>query len=92
MNTFSKKITALALAATVMTGTVAATATPAAAGGWHHWNHHWNGPLAGGIVGGLLLGSIIAANAQQGSCYLQRQPIYNEFGEVIAIRKVRVCD
>lgn len=87
-----KKITAAALAALTL-GTLAAT--PASAGGW---NHHWNAPLAGGIIGGLALGAVLNSSyaaEPQGDiyeCHRVRQPIYNEYGDIVAFRKVRVCD
>jgi hypothetical protein len=65
------------------------------------------GAIAAGVVGGLALGAIAgsaAANngyrpypayggpAYGGGCYFRRQPVYDEYGEVIGRRRVRVCE
>jgi hypothetical protein len=94
MTKFSSKISAAAFGILALGS--AAIATPAAA---HDWDHHWNAPLVGGLAGGLLLGAIVAnANAPSyapdyvSDCRRVRTPIYNEYGDFVGYRRVRVCD
>lgn len=69
-------------------------ATPASAqwrgGGWGY------GPAVGlGVLGGVALGAA-AANAANGpyydrECWLERRPVYDEDGNFIGRRRMRVC-
>jgi hypothetical protein len=55
------------------------------------------------VAGGLALGSLAASAAYPGGyypyggyygpagCYLQRQPAYDEWGQFVGYRPVRVC-
>jgi hypothetical protein len=97
MNTSWKKITIGALAAVTLG---LAAATPASAqyyrgGGWG-----WGAPaVAAGVVGGMALGAA-AANAANGpyygpgpapACWMEARPVYDEYGNFIGRRRVRVC-
>jgi len=54
--------------------------------------------IAAGILGGAMLGAA-AANADHGpvyyddgpTCWMERRPIYDEDGEFVGRRRVRVC-
>ncbi len=57
----------------------------------------WVGPgIAAGVVGGAMLGAA-AANANRdpyyggGECWMERRPVYDEYGNMIGRRRVRVC-
>jgi hypothetical protein len=75
-----------------------AFSTPASA-----WCNGWGcgGGNAGGaaLIGGLALGAVIA-NANQpryyaapayGGCWIERRPVYDEWGNFIGRRRIRVC-
>jgi hypothetical protein len=92
--TFSWKTTAIGALAAVSFG-LALNPAPAAA------NDAWIVPgVAAGVLGGLALGSA-AANANRGyyyapgpdydECWIERRPIYDEDGDYIGRRGVRVC-
>jgi hypothetical protein len=64
-------------------------------------NDAWVVPgVAAGILGGLALGSA-AANANRGAyyapgpyyadCWIESRPIYDEYGDYVGRRGVRVC-
>lgn len=64
-------------------------------------NDAWIVPgIAAGVLGGLALGSA-AANANRGAyyapgpyygdCWIERRPVYDEDGEYVGTRGVRVC-
>jgi hypothetical protein len=91
---FCWKKTALAAVATLSLG-LTLTSTPASA------NDAWIVPgVAAGVLGGLALGSA-AANANRDpyyaaapdydDCWIERRPIYDEDGEVVGRRRMRVC-
>jgi hypothetical protein len=90
------KIVAIILTAATLGVGIAATATPAAA--WGHPPGGRGGPVAGGIIGGLALGALASSAAGprgyyvEGSCWIERQPIVNRWGDVVSYRRVRVCD
>jgi hypothetical protein len=88
MTTF-KKLVAGTLAALTLGLAVASSATPAAAG----WRHYGPGL---GIFGGLALGALAVgaiAGAPYGEdCYLTRQAFYDDYGNFIGYRRVRVCN
>ena len=90
----SWKMTVFAVIAALTLG-LTATAQPAAA------NDAWVVPgVAAGVIGGMALGAA-AANANQGpyygpgpdydECWVERRPVYDEDGEIIGSRRVRVC-
>jgi len=94
--TFKKSLTA-SIAAVAIGLTIAST-SPASAGGW---NHNWNGPVAAGVVGGLALGAIANGGGYApayydapvyGECYVTRRPAYDNWGNFVGYRRVRVCD
>ena len=68
----------------------------AEARGWRH--HHRGAPIAAGIAGGLALGAIAAGAYGYGyrphyrSCWDERRPVYNRWGDFRGYRLVRVCN
>ena len=102
MTSFAKKVLIGGTTAAMLAGAVAASSVPAQA----QW-HRNGGAVAAGVLGGLAVGAIagsVAANANGypayaapapvygGGCYLERRPVYDEYGEVIGHRRVRVCE
>ncbi|WP_316166206.1 MULTISPECIES: hypothetical protein [unclassified Bradyrhizobium] len=86
------KIAALALTALAVTGSIAATSTPAAANGFHH--HHWGWGVGAGLVGAAVVGSAIAASNDGyyyggGYRYCRWVPQYNVYGQYVG--RVRAC-
>ena len=81
MSILSKKTFAVVLTAATLGVGVAATATPAAAWGFHP--HH-------GHCAGLALGTAFAP-AYASDCYIERRPVTNRFGRIIGFRRIRVC-
>lgn len=89
------------LAPLTLAAAFAATATPAAAwcgpgGCWGHHHHRWGGPAAAGIVGGLALGALAASTAAARPAYapdtcLVRQRVYDDYGNYLGKRRVRVA-
>ena len=85
-----------------------AVATPASAqyyrgygggGGWHGGGGGWNaGPaVAAGVLGGLALGAVAAGAARGpyyggGECWIERRPVYDEYGDYLGRRRMRVCN
>ena len=95
MNTTFKKTLTASLAALTIGMTVLSSATPASARN--------GGAIAAGIIGGLALGALAAgaANAAPsyyapsrvyGGCWMERQPVFNRYGEVVGHRRIRVCE
>ena len=86
---FQASVGALAIAASF-----AVSATPAAAG-WH--GHGYGYGIGAGLLGAAIIGGAIAASQPTyaapvyGGCELRRRPVYNRFGEVIGLRRIRVC-
>ncbi len=94
MNISWKKTTLAAVAALSLGLSLA---TPASA----QWRGGWGpGPAIGlGVLGGVALGAA-AANAANGpyygpgpggDCWLERRPIFDEYGNRVGSRRVRVC-
>ncbi|MFV0280522.1 MAG: hypothetical protein ACK5JM_07160 [Rhodoblastus sp.] len=88
----TRKFIAVSIAALTLAGTVAATATPAAAWGRHH--HHggwgWGGPaIAAGVIGGLTLGAMAASAQPVSDTCVERRPVYDDWGRFRGYRKVR---
>jgi hypothetical protein len=90
--TFSLKKSALAaLAALTLAAGVSA---PASA----HDGAAVGAGIAAGILGGAMLGAA-AADANRGpayyddgpECWMERRPIYDEYGDFVGRRRVRVC-
>ncbi|RFB79599.1 hypothetical protein [Methylovirgula sp. 4M-Z18] len=88
-NIFKKTLLVGLAAASLATGLAASTA-PASAFPMMHHHRGWGGPLAVGVIGGLALGAIAASRADD--CYLARRAVYNEDGDFLGYRAVRVCD
>ncbi|WP_316231898.1 hypothetical protein [Bradyrhizobium sp. SZCCHNR1051] len=87
------KIATLALTALAVTGSIAATSTPAAANGFHH-HHHWGWGVGAGLVGAAVVGSAIAASNDSysddgGYRYCRWVPQYNVYGQYVG--RVRAC-
>ena len=70
----------------------------AEARGWRR--HHRGAPIVAGIAGGLALGAIAAGAYGYGyryrphyrSCWDERRPVYNRWGDFRGYRFVRVCN
>src|SRR5271166_2317240 len=96
MNVSWKKVTVGALAALTLGLSLA---TPASAqyyyrgGGWG-WGP---GPaVAAGVLGGMALGAAAASAAHPvygpgPACWVERRPVYDEYGNFIGRRRMRVC-
>jgi hypothetical protein len=91
--TLSMKKTALAALTAV--ALVAGLSQPASA----YCPGCWVGPgIAAGVIGGAMIGAA-AANANRGpayyddgpDCWTERRPIYDEDGNFVGRRRVRVC-
>ncbi len=73
---------------------------PAAAdpywGGHRRHGGDWEGAAAAGLIGGLALGALAGATAARApydayECAPAEEPVFDEWGEVIAYRRVDVC-
>ncbi len=96
-----KKIAIGAVAALALSS---AFATPASAwcNGWGCGGGNPGAAAAAGLVGGLALGAVAASAAQQprvyyaepayGGCWLERRAVYDEWGNYIGRRNIRVCE
>ncbi|MGJ4939876.1 hypothetical protein ACQR1W_04830 [Bradyrhizobium sp. HKCCYLS1011] len=83
------KLAAITLAALAVTGSIAATATPAEAHGFHH---HWGWGVGAGLIGAAVVGSAIAAEDgyyYTGYRHCRWVPQYDAFGRYIG--RVRAC-
>ncbi|MGJ4890928.1 hypothetical protein [Bradyrhizobium sp. HKCCYLR20261] len=84
------KIAAVALATLAVTGGIAATSTPAAAGGYHP---HWGWGVGAGLVGAAVVGSAIAASNDAyyygGYRVCRWVPQYDIYGQYVG--RVRAC-
>ncbi|WP_245504218.1 hypothetical protein [Lichenihabitans psoromatis] len=106
MTSFQKKIFAGSLAALTMVGAVGVSTAPASARDGGAIAAGVIGGLAlGAIAGSAASNSGYGYGAPAygyappppqpvygGGCYFTRQPVYDEYGEVIGRRRVRVCD
>ena len=72
-------------------------ATPASAQ-YYRGGGDWVGPAVGlGVLGGVAAGAAIAGSQggyyrDAGECWVERRPIYNEYGEFVGRRRMRVCN
>jgi hypothetical protein len=93
-----KKIVIGAVAALSLSS---AFSTPASAwcNGWGCGGGNAGAAAAAGLIGGLALGAA-AANANQpgyyaapayGGCWIERRPVYDQWGNFIGRRRIRVC-
>ena len=96
-----KKIVIAAVAALSLSS---AFSSPASAwcNGWGCGGGDAGGAAAAGLIGGLALGAVIA-NANQpryyyaqpvygGGCWIERRAVYDEWGNYIGRRRVRICE
>jgi hypothetical protein len=93
MNAFSKKTLTAALGAVALAGAIAATAAPAEARSYR--GAGWvAGGLAAGLVGAAIVSNAYAAPSYEyaPTCWREKQPIHNRFGEFVGYRSVRVCN
>ncbi|MBX3528712.1 MAG: hypothetical protein KDJ44_09860 [Rhodoblastus sp.] len=92
--TRSRKIITASIAALTLAGTVATTATPAAAWGHrHHGGWGWGPGAAVGLgIAGLAAGAIAASAAPvyYDTC-VTRQAVYDDWGRFRGYRRVRVA-
>jgi uncharacterized membrane protein YfcA len=84
-----KKFVAIALAAATM------IVTSSVAEAQHYRRAHRGGSVVPWIAGGAALGILgagIAGSYYYNSCYWERRPVYNRWGDFVGYRDVRVCD
>jgi hypothetical protein len=94
----ARKFIAAGLAITTLSLGLAASATPAAAWGYHPWG--WGGGWgpgwgwgAGAVAAGVALGAAAAAApAYYPACGVARQPVVDGYGNIVGYRRVRVCN
>jgi hypothetical protein len=94
MNLFTRKTITAAVGALTVAATIVATAAPAEAQWRGRGGYGWRGPaLVGGLALGALAAGAYAAPAYgYGGCYITRRPVVNRWGDVVAYRRVRVCE
>ena len=97
MTNVVKKTLTAAVAALSIGAAVTMSAGTAEAKGGH--NGAFFGGVVAGLVGGALLGGIANANAgyvevapAYGSCWLEKRPVYNQWGDFMGYRRIRVCN
>jgi hypothetical protein len=89
-----KKISVTAVGVLALATAVAASSTPAAAGGRGGFDGDWVAPA---IIGSVLVGgAVAAANSGYGpvgdpDCRLVRRPVFDEYGVQVGWRRARVC-
>ena len=92
MNAFAKKTLTAALGAFALAGAITASSAPAEAR-----NNRGAGWVAGGLAAGLL-GAALVSNAYAApayaapSCWREKRPVFNRYGEVVGYRAIRVCE
>jgi hypothetical protein len=100
-----KKTLSALMAAAMMAGTLAATATDASAQRRHGWG--WGPGVAAGIIGGAIITGAILASRPRGyvvyegygqpvygpGCYWASQPLYDRYGNVVGYsgQPVQIC-
>ncbi|MBG0811109.1 hypothetical protein IY145_17190 [Methylosinus sp. H3A] len=88
----SKNALAAGLLALTLTGsTILASTAEANPYRRHHHGHYWGGVAAAGALTALTLGAIAASQAPS-DCYMTRQPVTDDWGNVLYFRRVRVCE
>jgi hypothetical protein len=91
MNAFSKKTLTAALGAVALAGSITASSAPAEARSYR--GAAWvAGGLAAGLVGAAIVSNAYAAPAYAASCWRERRPVFNRYGDVVAYRVIRVCE
>lgn len=89
MPTTVKKTVAAALAALTLSAALVG-ASPASAGGWHHYHGGFWGPgVAFGVLG-LAAGAIAASQYAEGGCVRYR-PVYDAYGNYVGQRAINIC-
>jgi hypothetical protein len=91
-----RKTIAVGLAVTTLGAGIAATSTPAAAGGYYPG---WGWGL-GGVAAGSAIGAAAAASSGPyynygygyHSCGFARQPVVDGWGNIVGYHRVRVCN
>jgi hypothetical protein len=88
MSIIRKTLTAAVVVAT-FGAVVAASTAPAAAKPFGFGHGH-----GFGLGAGLFLGAAIAATTPQYGygCYIARQQVYDDYGNYVGVRRVRVCN
>ena len=86
----ARKIFTATIAALTLGATIAVSATPAEA------RYGRNAAFFGGLaVGALALGALgataYAAPDTGYTCFIERRPVTNAWGDVVGVRRVRVC-
>ena len=69
-------------------------------GGYGHHGYGWGAPVAAGVLSALAVGAVAAAASQPyygngygyGGCYPANQPVVDGWGNVVAYRRVQVCN
>ena len=99
MKTIIQKAVRGSLVVLTLAASVLAISAPAQAQ-YHHRGDAF--PFIAGAIGGLAVGSIIAGSTQPryyddgygdyGHCWFQRQRVYDDYGNYIGHRRVRVCN
>ncbi len=91
MNAFSKKTLTAALSAVALAGAITASSAPAEARGGR--NAGWIvGGVAAGLLGAAALSNAYAAPAYAPSCWRERRPVFNRYGDIVGYRSIRVCE
>ena len=97
MNAFSKKALTGAIGAIALAGAIGASAAPAEARSYR--GAGWVvGGLAAGLVGAAIVSNAYAAPVYAApvyaapSCWREKQPVHNRFGDFVGYRIIRVCN
>ncbi len=91
MNAFSKKAITGAAGALALAGALAASAVPAEARGGR--GAAWAaGGLAAGLLGAAVVSHSYAAPVYARSCWREKRPVFNRYGDIVGYRSIRVCD
>jgi hypothetical protein len=105
--TLSFRKLAIGAVAALSLSAAAATPAAAWCNGWGcggGWGGGYNaGPaVAAGVLGGMALGAAAASAAQPryyapapvygGDCWIERRPVYDNWGNYIGRRRIRVCE
>ena len=93
MNAFTKTFASATVAALTIGATIALSAAPAEA----RWgrNRAFFGGVAAGLVGAAIVGSAAHAHGGYyygGSCWREKRPVYNAWGDFRGYRFIRVCN
>lgn len=86
-----RKTLAVAVVAATFGAVLAGSTAPAAAKPWGFGHHGF------GLGAGLLLGATVVAASPYygygyGYCHIAHQPVYDDYGNYVGVRRVRVCN